>query len=59
MESLLGKLLLYLKMMRKRDARQEMRNTGPEDRFRIEGMNLAYRKVVDELEVLLNAQCWK
>jgi hypothetical protein len=54
--SLKDELLLYLKKLKKRNANQEMRNASPNDGFRVEGLNITYRKIVLELEDLLSGK---
>jgi hypothetical protein len=54
--SLKENLLLYLKKLRKRDARAEMQNTHPNDGYRAEGANIAYAKFIRELEALVNGE---
>ncbi len=59
MPSLKDDLLMYLKKLRKRDANQEMRQNSDNDGFRIEGMNMAYAKIVRELEAILQAEKYR
>jgi hypothetical protein len=54
--SLKEELLLYLKNLRKRDARAEIQNAHPNDGYRAEGANIAYAKIVRELEALVNGK---
>jgi hypothetical protein len=56
MPSLTEQLLLYVKKLKKREASKEMPNDSAYDRCRIEGMNLAYWKIVQELEALVNGK---
>jgi hypothetical protein len=56
MPSLKEQLLLYVKRLKKREASKKMPNDSAYDRFRIEGMNFAYGKIVRELEALLSGK---